>query len=140
MEISASQRVFWVLGEVTRAGSFPFKGNQNIIDAVVDARPKPSTANLGRILLIRVDLIDPLRLPFNFQDLVVQGDSSLNYVLQENDIIWVLPTLMAEFGFFLQKTLYPVTAVLQSLGNDCGRSSRQRPQQREPRVRIRGLF
>lgn len=117
VEISASQRVFWVLGEVTKEGSFPFKGNQNIIDAIVSARPKKTSANLGRVMLIRADPTDPLRLPFNYNDLVIQGDSSLNYVLQENDIIWVPPTLMAEFGFFLQKMLYPVTAVLQSLGN-----------------------
>jgi len=117
VEISASERVFWVLGEVTKEGSFPFKGNQNIIDAIVSARPKKTSANLGRVMLIRADPTDPLRLPFNYNDLVIQGDSSLNYVLQENDIIWVPPTLMAEFGFFLQKMLYPVTAVLQSLGN-----------------------
>lgn len=116
VDISASQRVYWVLGEVAREGSYPFKGNQNIIDAVVDARPKQDTANLGRIMLIRADPNDPLRLPFNFHDLVVRGDSSLNYVLQENDIVWVPPTLMAEFGYFLKKMLYPVTAVFQAIG------------------------
>lgn len=116
VEISASQRSYWVLGEVTREGSYPFRGNQNIIDAIVQARPKKDTANLGRILLIRADPNDPLRLPFNFYDLAIRGDSSLNYVLQENDIIWVPPTLMAEFGYFLKKMLYPVTAVFQAIG------------------------
>lgn len=116
VEISASSRVFWVLGEVTREGAYPFKGNQNMIDAIVQARPKKDTANLGRIWLIRADPSDPLRLPFNYHDLVIQGDSSLHYVLEENDIIWVPPTLMAEFGYFLRKMLYPVTAVFQAIG------------------------
>ena len=114
VEISASQRVFWVLGEVTKEGSFPFKGNQNIIDAIVSARRRRRRRGLGRVMLI-ADPTDPLRLPFNYNDLVIQGDSSLNYVLQENDIVWVPPTLMAEL-ILPAEDVYP-TAVLQSLGN-----------------------
>ena len=57
VEISASQRSYWVLGEVTREGSYPFRGNQNIIDAIVQARPKKDTANLGRILLSQRDFL-----------------------------------------------------------------------------------
>ena len=117
VEISASQRVFWVLGEVTKEGSFPFKGNQNIIDAIVSARPKKTSANLGRVMLIRADPTDPLRLPFNYNDLVIQGDSSLNYVLQENDIIWVPPTVLAEFGYFFRQLLYPFTTVIQAISS-----------------------
>ena len=116
VDISSSARVFWVLGEVDQEGQFPFKGNQNIIDAIVAARPKKDTANLGRIMLIRADPKDPLRLPFNFNDLAPGGDSTTNYVLQENDIIWVPPTLVAEFGYFLRKMLFPVTAVFQAVG------------------------
>lgn len=115
-EISEATRIFWVLGEVEKEGEFRFVGNQTMLDAIVAAVPNRTTANMGRIWLIRADPDDPRRFPFNFNDLAPGGDSSLNYVLQENDIIYVPPTIVAEFGYFLKKLLFPVTAVFEAIG------------------------
>ena len=82
---------------------------------VLEARPKQDTANIGRCLLIRGDPQKPLRLPFNLND-IIKGETSTNYEVQEDDIIWVPPTLFAELGYFLRAALFPVTAVFQAIG------------------------
>jgi len=116
VDISLSKRVFFVIGEVTAEGEFAFSGNQTVFEAVVAAKPMQDSANLGRILLIRPDPLDPLVLQFNFKDYVPGGDSSTNYRLQENDVVYVPPTLVAEFGYFLRGLLFPVTTVFQAIG------------------------
>lgn len=139
-EISSSARVFWVLGEVAVEGEFQFLGNQNILDALVAAKPKPDSANMGRIMLIRADPKNPLRLPFNFNDLAPGGDSSTNYILRENDIIWVPPTLVAEFGYFLKKLLFPVTAVFQAVGGALFQGGQQGNNNNNGNRSLGGLF
>ncbi len=115
VDITTRTKVFWVLGEVAQEGEVVFEGNQTVFDAVIKARPERDTANLGRVMLVRADPNDPLRLPVNIND-IRRGDSTTNYTIQENDIIWVPPTLFAEFGYFLRAALYPVTAVFQAIG------------------------
>ena len=115
VDITTTGKVFFVLGEVESEGSQLFQGNQTVLDVVLLAVPKRDTANVGRGLLIRGDPQDPLRLPFNLND-IIRGDTSTNYSIQEDDIVWVPPTLFAEFGYFLRAALYPVTAVFQAIG------------------------
>jgi protein involved in polysaccharide export with SLBB domain len=115
VDITTKGKVFFVLGEVTAEGSKPFQGNQTVLDVVLKAKPKQDTANIGRCLLIRGDPQNPLRLPFNLND-IIKGDTTTNYSIQEDDILWIPPTLFAEFGYFLRAALYPVTAVFQAIG------------------------
>ena len=114
VDITTSNKVFWVLGEVRQAGEFEFKGNQTVFDAVVEAKPNRDSANLGRIMLVRSDPLDPLRLPINYWD-ITRGDSTTNYTIMENDIIWVPPTVLAELGYFVRALIYPFTTVIQAI-------------------------
>ncbi len=115
IDITTKGKVFFVLGEVESEGSKTYKGNQTVLDVLVDAGPKQDTANIGRAELIRGDPLDPLRLPINLKD-IIRGDTTTNYTIQEDDIIWVPPTMFAELGYFLRAALYPVTAVFQAVG------------------------
>lgn len=115
VDITTKGKVFFVLGEVLAEGSKPFKGNQTVLDVIIEAQPQRDTANIGRAMLIRGDPQDPLRLPINLND-IIKGDTTTNYTVQEDDIVWVPPTLFAEFGYFLRAALYPVTAVFQAIG------------------------
>lgn len=116
VDITTSSKVFWVLGEVRNGGEFEFLGNETVIDALVDAQPNRDSANLGRVMLIRADPQDPLRLPVNYWD-ITRGDSTTNYTLEENDIIWVPPTVLAELGYFIRQLLYPFTTVVQAISS-----------------------
>ena len=116
VDITTSNKVFWVLGEVRNGGEFEFLGNETVIDALVDAQPNRDSANLGRVMLIRADPQDPLRLPVNYWD-ITRGDSTTNYTIAENDIIWVPPTVLAELGYFIRQLLYPFTTVVQAISS-----------------------
>ncbi len=115
VDITTKGKSFFVLGEVSSEGAKPFLGNQTVFDAIIKASPQRDTANIGRCMLIRGDPEDPLRLPINLND-ILRGDTTTNYQVQQDDIIWVPPTLFAEFGYFLRAALYPVTAVLGAVG------------------------
>jgi protein involved in polysaccharide export with SLBB domain len=109
VDITSEGQSFWVLGEVRDGGRKEFKGNQTVFEAVWDAEP------YRRCLLIRGDARDPLILPFDLDDLTVNGEMSTNYQIRENDVIYVPATLLAELGYFVEAVLYPVTIVIQSV-------------------------
>ena len=115
VDITATSRSFWVVGEVADEGRRDFEGNTTVFEAVMEASPMRASANVGRCLLVRGDARDPLVLPFNLDD-IKYGDPTTNYLIRENDIIIVPPTLLAEFGYFLEAVLFPVRQVLFSLG------------------------
>lgn len=116
VQVTTSSLEYYVVGEVRQEGAFTLKPNMTIFEAVLEAVPNQDSANLGRILLIRPDPIEPLRISFNMRDFVPGGDSTRNLPLRENDIVYVPPTLVAEFGYFLRAMLFPVTTVFQALG------------------------
>jgi hypothetical protein len=45
------------------------------------------------------------------------GDSTFNVKVHELDIIYVPPTLMAQFGYFLENLVFPIKQVVSGLGN-----------------------
>ncbi len=114
--ITARPKQYYILGEVSSEGAKPLNGELNVFDAVLSARPKDSSANLGRVRLIRADPVDPLVIPINFNDML-SGDSTYNVSIMENDIIYVPPTLLAQFAYFLDGLLFPVKQVIKGLGN-----------------------
>ena len=111
VNISATGKSFWVIGEVRTPGRKPFTGDIVVVEAILEAVPVRQTANTGRIQLVRGDPRDPLVLPVNLAD-IRRGDTTTNYRIQENDIIVVPPTFIAEFGYFLEALLFPLTRVL----------------------------
>lgn len=115
VDIQTEGQSFWVLGEVRDPGRKEFEGNQTVFEAVWDAEPKRASANVGRCLLIRGDARDPLILPFNLDDLTVNGETSTNYRIQENDVVYVPATFLAELGYFFEAVLYPVTVVVEAV-------------------------
>ena len=114
--ITAKPKQYYILGEVAAEGAKPLTGELNVFDAILDANPKDASANLGRVRLIRADPVDPLVIPINFND-ILSGDSTYNVSIMENDIIYVPPTLLAQFAYFLDGLLFPLKQVIKGLGN-----------------------
>ncbi|MEZ6004158.1 MAG: polysaccharide biosynthesis/export family protein [Planctomycetota bacterium] len=114
--ISAKPKQYFVLGEVRSEGAAVLDKELNVFDAILKARPQKRSANLGRVRLIRVDPVDPLIIPINFNDML-RGDSTYNVSIMENDIIYVPPTLLAQFAYFLDGLLFPVKQVISGLGS-----------------------
>ncbi|MDF1836947.1 MAG: hypothetical protein P1V35_03680, partial [Planctomycetota bacterium] len=47
---------------------------------------------------------------------MLRGDSTYNVSIRENDIIYVPPTMLAQFAYFLDDLLFPVKQVIRGLG------------------------
>ncbi len=112
---SSGLKGYWVLGEVGGVGQRPFPGDLTIFEAVMAAGPSGSTANLGRVRLIRPDPREPFIITVNVNDMIRSGDSTYNVHVRENDIIYVPPTMFAQLGYFVVGLIAPVTTVLQSV-------------------------
>jgi len=107
----------FIYGEVAAPGEKNFQGDETVFEVVMKAGPSKDTANLGRVRLIRADPRDPAVFEINIGDLLENGDSSFNMHVQELDIIYVPPTMLAQLGYFIDSLLFPVKLVLTGLGD-----------------------
>ena len=114
--VSTSGKYYFIFGEVQGEGRQLLPGDLTIWEAVMAAVPDDETANLGRVRLIRADPRDPLIVHVDIGDLIEHGDSTYNIKVHELDIIYVPPTMLAEFAYFLRGLLFPVEEVLRGVG------------------------
>jgi protein involved in polysaccharide export with SLBB domain len=117
VQISTQGKKFFIYGEVGAPGERVFPGDLTIFEAVMSANPNKDTANLGRVRLIRADPRDPFVQTVNIGDMIEKGDSTFNVHVQERDIIYVPPTMLAQLGYFLDTLLFPIKQVLSGLGS-----------------------
>lgn len=121
---------FFIFGEVTNTGAQKLIGDLTLFEVVMGAKPLENSANLGRVRLIRPDPVDPLVITANVGQLLQGGDSTFNPLIQDNDIVVVPATMLAQFGYFLSDLIFPFTTVfstvfkglltLNSFGNKLG--------------------
>lgn len=115
VKLRATGKVYFIFGEVLAKGVKPFPGNLTVFEAVMSAGPDPRTANLGRVRVIRGDPVDPLIIPVPITDIIDVGDTTFNVLIQERDIIFVPPTMLAATGYFLSALIFPITEVFRQL-------------------------
>lgn len=116
VDIRTKGKQYYIYGEVGNEGPKKHNGDVTIWEAVMEADPDKNSANLGRVKLIRADPVDPLIIYVNVNDVIEHGDSTFNVQVQENDIIYVPPTLLAELAYFIDDLLFPVKEVLRGVG------------------------
>jgi len=116
IRISTTGKKYFIFGEVYEEGEQAFTGDLTVFEAVRGADPLLSSANLGRVRLIRPDPKDPLIIYVDVEDMMA-GDSTFNVKVQELDIIYVPPTIVAQFGYFLENLVFPIKQVVSGLGN-----------------------
>jgi len=116
VSITTNGKKYFIFGEVAAEGEQNFRGDLTVFEAVRGADPLLSSANLGRVRLIRPDPKDPLIIYVDIEDMM-SGDSTFNVKVQELDIIYVPPTIVAQFGYFLENLVFPIKQVVSGLGN-----------------------
>ena len=117
VKITTRNKKYYVFGEVAQVGEVDFPGDLTLFQAVTRANPKDETANLGRVRLIRADPKDPFVQTYDLGDMISHGYSTFNVKVQENDIIYVPPSMMAEIGYFLDTLFFPIKQVLSGLAS-----------------------
>jgi protein involved in polysaccharide export with SLBB domain len=115
VQIVTKAKNYFIFGEIAQPGPKPLPGDFTIFEAVMINVPEEHTANLGRVRLIRADPQDPFVTIVNVSDMLRSGDSTFNIRVQENDIIVVPPTLLAQLGYFIADLVTPFTTVFQQV-------------------------
>jgi protein involved in polysaccharide export with SLBB domain len=83
-------KLFYVLGEVNAPGSFPLKGRETVLDAIVAAGGLNCNAS-RRIILVRPTSPESCRLvlPVHYNAIVQLGDTTTNYQIKAGDRVYV---------------------------------------------------
>lgn len=108
--IANKSKVFYVLGEVYLSGPKPFTGRDTVLRAVAKSRLTP-LAWKERIQVIR-PAIKPEDRPHifevNFDRMVAHGDLKKNVLLEEGDIVYVPPTVLAGVALKIEEFVRPL--------------------------------
>lgn len=104
----ASKKVF-VFGEVTLAGAYTYDGANTVLEMLAASQPT-RLADPSRIQVLRPSGDGELRkrMTIDLDQMVKEGDTSLDAVLEEGDIIYVPPNALASVGLALQQLLLPI--------------------------------
>lgn len=116
----ASQKIF-VFGEVAAPGEYAYTGRNSVLQTLAKAYPT-RLADPAKIHILRPSPDGEMRrrMTVDLNDIVKRGDTTLDAILQEGDIIYVPANPLAAVGLTLQQLLLPVqpaAAVIAGPGN-----------------------
>ncbi|MCJ7730096.1 MAG: polysaccharide biosynthesis/export family protein [Sedimentisphaerales bacterium] len=108
--IAFKSKVFYVLGQVYQPGIKLYTGRDSVMSAISDAQPNPM-AWLERVQVIRPS-DDPKAkakiFEVNFDRMMAHGELGKNVLLQEGDVIYVPPTVLAALGMKIEEIIRPI--------------------------------
>jgi protein involved in polysaccharide export with SLBB domain len=99
-----------VLGQVNLPGPKAYTGYDTALTAITAAQLNPM-AWKERIQVIRPSQskkIRPRIFEMNLERMIVHGDISKNVLLQEGDIVYVPPTVLAAISMKIEEVLRPI--------------------------------
>ena len=104
----ASKKIF-VFGEVRAPGPYSYSGTNTILEMLSRAHPT-RLADAKNIHVMRPSDDGALRksMTIDLDRMVKEGDTTLNAMLQEGDVIYVPPTPLAQVGLVFQQMLLPL--------------------------------
>ena len=103
-------KVFYVLGQVYHEGSKTYTGRDTVLTALAEARPTV----LGWITRVQVirpssnEDIPPKIFEVDYEKMRVHGDTSKDVLLEEGDIIYVPPTILAAIAMKVEEIVTPI--------------------------------
>lgn len=115
--VAYKSKVYYVLGQVYFAGPQGYTGRDTLLTALAKARP----TNLGWIERIQVirpsadENVKPMIFELNYDRMTAHGNTSKNVLLQEGDIIYVPPTILAAIGLVIEEALSPIGRAFSSV-------------------------
>lgn len=126
----ASKKLF-VFGQVASPGAYFYNGSNTILDTLAQAKPT-EMADPGSVLIVRPDENGELRarMTVNLDQMIRTGDTTLNAVLQDGDIVYVPPSGIAKVALSFKQFLLPfqpITATIRGPGDVSQAANGQRP-------------
>lgn len=108
--IAYQSKVYYVLGQVYLPGPKVYTGRDSVLTALAEARPNPM-AWVERVQVIRPSgdkSVRPKIFEVDFDRMMAHGDTSKNVLLQEGDIIYVPPTVLAAIAMKIEEVIRPL--------------------------------
>ncbi len=105
-----ASHLYYVVGQVMRPGPRDYTGRDSVLTALAVAQPNP-LAWEERVRVIRPSAHEgeaPRIFLVNYQKMIARGDISKDVLLQEGDIVYVPPTILASVGLVLEELITPV--------------------------------
>lgn len=101
---------YYVVGQVTRPGPRVYTGRDSLLAALVGAQPN-TMAWESRIQVVRPaarEDEEPRIFEVNLDKMLRLGDTTKDVLLEEGDIVYVPPTILAAAGLILEEFISPV--------------------------------
>lgn len=108
--ITFRSKVYYVLGEVYLPGKKEYTGRDSVLSALAEAQLNPM-AWKQRVQVIRPSSdpnIRPKIFEIDYNKLVAHGDTSQNVLLQEGDVIYIPPTILAGIAQVIEEFARPI--------------------------------
>jgi polysaccharide export outer membrane protein len=103
-------KYYYIIGMITNPGAQIYTGRETTLTAIAKAVPNVQAWE-EETQIIRPSLAlteKPKIFTLNFKRMIEHGDMSGNVLLQEGDIIYVPPTILASIGLTLQEIVGPL--------------------------------
>lgn len=121
----ASKKIF-VFGQVKSPGEYFYNGSNTVMNTLARAQPT-DRADPSSIAIVRPDENGELRarMTINLDHMIQTGDTTLNAVLQEGDIVYVPPTGIAKATINFEQLLMPFRPLSELINGpaDVGKSA-----------------
>ncbi|MCU0914622.1 MAG: polysaccharide biosynthesis/export family protein [Planctomycetes bacterium] len=105
-----NSHVYYVVGQLSRPGPRIYTGRDQLLTAIAEGQPSP-LAWQKRIQVIRPapqEGTEPYHFEINYKRMTQKGDTTKDVLLQEGDIVYVPPTVLAAIGMVLEEFISPV--------------------------------
>ena len=135
--VNRESKKIYVVGEVNAPGTFPYTGNETVLDAVMAAGGLTEKASRWDIILSRPTAPDGCRLilAVNYFDVVQLGDTTTNYRLLPGDRVYVptrtlLENVCGGKRFWKKERRPQVSCALPPLGETAPEECHPEPDQK----------
>jgi polysaccharide export outer membrane protein len=105
-----ASKVYYVVGQVLRPGPRTYTGRDGLLMALATAQPNP-LAWEQRVQVVRPAAREdevPRIFEVNYEKMISRGDITKDVLLEEGDIVYVPPTILAAIGLVLEEFISPV--------------------------------
>jgi protein involved in polysaccharide export with SLBB domain len=103
-------KVYYVLGQVNMPGPRNYTGRDTVLTALAITQPNPMAWE-ERVQVVRPsrdETIKPKIFEVNFDHMIAHGDISKDVLLQEGDIVYVPPTVLAAIAMKIEEVIRPI--------------------------------
>jgi polysaccharide export outer membrane protein len=105
-----ASKVFYVVGQVVRPGPRNYTGRDSLLLALAAAQPNPMAWE-QRVQVVRPaarEDEDPRIFEVDYEKMISRGDITKDVLLEEGDIVYVPPTILAAVGMVIEEFISPV--------------------------------